>query len=70
MSVRRSLNINDRRSVGSATRPKVTFIDGQGTLPPKTSSWHNELHPAKAGFEKFADIFHRELKKLYADRVV
>lgn len=53
-----------------ATRPKVTFIDGQGTLPPKTSSWHNELHPAKAGFEKFADIFHRELKKLYPDRVV
>ncbi len=53
-----------------ATRPKVKFINGQGTLPPQTSSWHNELHPAKAGFEKFADIFYRELKKLYPDRIV
>ena len=52
-----------------ATQPKVTFINGQGTLPPQTSSWHNELHPTRAGFEKFADIFYRELKKLYPDRV-
>jgi hypothetical protein len=50
-----------------ATQAKVTFINGQGTLRP--NSWHNELHPTKAGFEKFADIFYRELKKLYPDRV-
>jgi hypothetical protein len=49
--------------------PKVTFINGQGTLAPQTSSWHNELHPARAGFDKHADIFYRELKRLFADRV-
>ena len=49
--------------------PKVTFINGQGTLAPQTSSWHNELHPAHAGFEKFADIFYRELKTLFPNRV-
>jgi hypothetical protein len=52
-----------------ATQPKVTFINGQGTLPPQTSFWDNELHPTRAGFEEFADIFYRELKKLYPDRV-
>ena len=50
-------------------RPKVTFINGQGTLPPNKSSWHNELHPTRAGFESFADLFHLELRKLYPDRV-
>jgi hypothetical protein len=50
--------------------PKVTFINGQGTLAPKPSSWANELHPAKAGFEKFADLFHSELERLFPDRVV
>ena len=50
-----------------ATQAKVRFINGQGTLLP--NSWHNELHPTKAGFEKFADIFYRELKKLYPNRV-
>jgi hypothetical protein len=53
-----------------ATHPKVTFINGQGTLAPQPSSWANELHPARAGFEKFADIFHSELEKLFPDRVV
>ena len=52
-----------------ATAPNVTFINGQGTLPPKTSSWSNELHPSRAGFEKFADIFQAELKLLFPDRV-
>lgn len=51
------------------THPKVTFINGQGTLAPVPSSWANELHPAKAGFEKFADIFQSELEKLFPDRV-
>jgi hypothetical protein len=53
----------------SLAGPKVTFINGQGTLAPQTSSWHNELHPAKAGFEKFADIFQQQLKVLFPDRV-
>lgn len=52
-----------------AAQPKVTFINGQGTLPPQVSSWHNELHPIGAGFEKFADIFYQELKTLYPSRV-
>src|SRR4051794_32409189 len=42
--------------------PTVTFINGQGTLPPQPSSWNNELHPEKAGFEKFADLFQTKLK--------
>jgi hypothetical protein len=53
----------------SLTGPKVTVINSQGTLAPQTSSWHNELHPAKAGFEKFADIFQLKLKELFPDRV-
>lgn len=53
-----------------ATHPKVTFINGQGTLAPKPASWANELHPAKPGFEKFADLFHKELEKLFPDRVI
>ena len=48
---------------------KVTFINGQGTLAPQSSSWHNELHPARAGFESFADIFQLKLKELFPDRV-
>jgi hypothetical protein len=52
-----------------AALPKVTFINGQGTLAPQTSSWHNELHPTRAGFNNFADIFNRELKLLFPDRV-
>jgi hypothetical protein len=50
--------------------PTVTFINGQGTLERKTSAWHNELHPARAGFEKFADVFHQKLKVLFPGRVV
>jgi hypothetical protein len=50
-----------------ATQTKVTFINGQGTLLP--NSWHNELHPNKAGFQKFADIFYLELKRIFPDRV-
>jgi hypothetical protein len=47
----------------------VTFINGQGTLAPQSSSWHNELHPTRAGFETFADIFQLKLKELFPDRV-
>jgi hypothetical protein len=52
------------------TASKVTLIKSQGTLTPQTSSWDNELHPSKAGFEKFADIFRDQLKVLFPDRVV
>jgi hypothetical protein len=49
--------------------PKVTFIATQGTLEPVPAAWHNELHPAKAGFERFADLFRDTLKALFPDRV-
>lgn len=52
-----------------ATQKKVTFINGQGTLKPHTSSWHNELHPSSAGFDQFADLFQSELKKIFPNRV-
>jgi len=55
--------------LNSLAGPTVTFINGQGTLVPQPSSWHNELHPARAGFEKFADIFQVKLKALFPDRV-
>lgn len=48
----------------------VTVINGQGTLIPNPSSWHNELHPSKEGFKKFADIFHQKLKALFPNRVL
>ena len=47
----------------------VTFINAQGTLVPKPSSWHNELHPKAPGFEKFAAAFHAKLKALFPNRV-
>ena len=53
----------------SLAGPKVTFINTQGTLTPQTASWHNELHPARAGFEKFADVFQQKLKVLFPNRV-
>lgn len=48
----------------------VTFINGQGTLVPDPKSWHNELHPSRDGFEKFADLFHARLKALFPGRVL
>jgi len=53
-----------------AAHPKVTFINGQGTLVEQTSSWHNELHPAKSGFKTFAGIFHAKLKALFPNQVL
>lgn len=35
----------------------VTVIDTQGTLAPLRSSWHNELHPSRDGFQKVAVLF-------------
>jgi hypothetical protein len=53
----------------AASAPNIAFINGQGTLKPQTSSWNNELHPSKAGFERFADIFRDKLKALFPNRV-
>jgi len=55
----------------SLERPNsVTFINTQGTLTPNASSWHNELHPSKDGFKKFATLFHTKLKALFPGRVL
>lgn len=48
----------------------VTFINGQGTLAPQPSSWHNELHPSKNGFNAFAALFHQALKAAFPNRVL
>lgn len=48
----------------------VTFINAQGTLAPQTSSWHNELHPSRGGFDQFAAKFHARLKELFPGRVL
>jgi hypothetical protein len=53
-----------------AAAPRVTFINGQGTLPPQKSSWHNELHPSRSGFDRFAGMFHSTLKALFPTRVI
>ncbi len=52
------------------SHPGVTVINGQGTLMPNPSSWHNELHPAKVGFDQFATLFHTRLKALFPARVL
>jgi hypothetical protein len=55
----------------SLERPNsVTFVNTQGTLTPIASSWHNELHPSKEGFNKFAALFHAKLKALFPGRVL
>lgn len=48
----------------------VTFLRTQGTLPPQASSWHNELHPSKAGFKQFARMFQVTIKALFPARVL
>lgn len=48
----------------------VTFINGQGTLAATKASWHNELHPSRAGYDKFAALFHQTLKALFPARVL
>lgn len=48
----------------------VLFVNTQGTLPPDTKSWHNELHPAKTGFQQLAERFQLELKRLFPQRVL
>jgi hypothetical protein len=53
-----------------AKKPGVTFINAQGRLPPVKASWHNELHPSKAGFNQVADRFKAEITVLFPGRVV
>jgi hypothetical protein len=52
-----------------AAQPKVTFINGQGTLAPNPGAWHNELHPDRDGFDKFADLFAAQLRAIFPERV-
>jgi hypothetical protein len=54
----------------AASRPRMTVIDGQGTLEAVAKSWHNELHPAKAGFNAFADVFRDHLKQVFPNRLL
>lgn len=49
---------------------RVTYIDAQGVLPAVPSSWHNEMHPSKGGFNQIADVFHVQIKALFPGRVV
>jgi len=53
-----------------SSHPRVTFINGQGTLAQQTSSWHNELHPSKDGFKAFATLFHQALKTAFPTQVL
>jgi len=53
----------------AASHPNVTVIETQGTLPEERDAWHNELHPAKAGYDEFARLFRDELRKKFPTRV-
>lgn len=59
----------DQLAVFAKKHKNVTFINTQGTLARKTSSWHNELHPEAKGFDKFADMFYKQIKSLFPTRV-
>jgi hypothetical protein len=54
----------------AAAHSKVAVIDSQNTLNPVVGSWHNELHPEKLGFERFAAKFYDKLKALFPARVL
>jgi hypothetical protein len=53
----------------AAAHPRVEVVDTQGTMLPVVASWHNELHPAKPGFEIFAQKFHARLKAMFPAQV-
>jgi hypothetical protein len=53
-----------------SSHPNVTVVNGQGTLASNTSSWHNELHPSKDGFNAFATLFHQALKTAFPTQVL
>ncbi|WP_156164453.1 hypothetical protein [Bradyrhizobium sp. LTSP885] len=53
----------------SLSGPKAIVMPTQGVLVPQTASWANELHPAKAGFQQFAQLYHDKLKAMFPARV-
>ena len=48
----------------------VTVVRTQGVLPERPESWHNELHPSKAGYDQFARLFRDALKQAFPTRVL
>ncbi|MBL8888787.1 MAG: hypothetical protein JNL67_02330 [Planctomycetaceae bacterium] len=53
----------------AATRSQITVLETQGTLGPSAASWHNELHPSAAGFDQIVKLFHRQLVRVFPDRI-
>jgi hypothetical protein len=47
----------------------VSFINTPGTLTPVSTSWHNELHPSKGGFNLITDKIYVQLKAMFPHRV-
>ena len=58
----------------SASRPRWRWfglaIDLIAVRDAQKSSWHNELHASRSGFDRFADLFHATLRALFPTRVV
>lgn len=52
------------------THAGVSVLPTQGTLAPKSSAWHNELHPGKAGFEAITGLFQSRIRQLFPGRVL
>jgi hypothetical protein len=53
----------------AASNAGVTLVNGQGTLAPDRASWHNELHPSRQGYERFAELFLAQLRALFPGRL-
>ncbi|RCW70157.1 hypothetical protein [Pseudorhodoferax soli] len=53
----------------AAANARVTLVNGQGTLAPERANWHNELHPSRQGFERFAEQFPAQLRALFPGRL-
>lgn len=53
----------------AAAHPRVSVVATQGTLVQNVASWHNELHPNKAGFEAMAGKFRVHIKQKFPGRV-
>jgi hypothetical protein len=52
-----------------AQQPRVTFVNTQGTLAPKKSSWDNELHPSDDGFDRVTEKIRDAIRVLFPQRV-
>ncbi len=53
-----------------AKKPGVSVVPTQGVLAPELASWHNEMHPSRAGFDQICGVFHAHLKRLFPGRVL